>query len=150
MDAVGTVTIGNEVIPVVNGTASVVLTDIPLGNNTVSITYSGDDKYNPIETNVTIDVNEKPVPPKKNLTLEATADPVSVGEDAVIVVSGFEDAAGNVSVTVGDGIYTAVIVDGTATVVVPGLIENVTAVVSYPGDDNYNNASVSVDIVVYL
>ena len=57
-DATGTVTIGNEIIPVVNGTASAVLTSIPAGNTTIPITYSGDDKYNPIETDVSINVKE--------------------------------------------------------------------------------------------
>ena len=57
-DATGNVTIGNEVVPVQNGTASAVLTDIPAGNTTVPITYSGDDKYNPIETEVNITVEE--------------------------------------------------------------------------------------------
>ena len=57
-DATGTVTIGNEVVPVKNGTASAVLTNLPAGNTTVPITYSGDDKYNPIETGVNISVKE--------------------------------------------------------------------------------------------
>ena len=148
-DATGTVTVGNEVVGVVNGTASAVLTNLPVGNTTVPVTYSGDDKYNPIETNVTVTVDEKPVLPKENLTLEAVADPISAGENASVVVTGFEDATGNVTVAVGDAIYTAVIVGGTAAVVIPGLTENATALISYPGDDKYNNASTAVDIVVY-
>ena len=147
-DATGNVTIGNEVVPVVNGTASAVLTNVPAGNTTVPITYSGDDKYNPIETEVTINVDEKPVPPKENLTLEASADPITVGEDAVIVVTGFEDATGNVTAKVGNGVYTTSIVDGTATFTISGLIENVTADITYAGDDKYNSASATVDIVV--
>ncbi|MBR6023882.1 MAG: Ig-like domain repeat protein, partial [Methanobrevibacter sp.] len=47
-----------EIIPVVNGTASAVLTNLPVGNTTLPVTYSGDDKYNPIETTVTVTVNE--------------------------------------------------------------------------------------------
>ena len=61
-------TIGNEVVPIKNGTASVVLTNVPAGNTIVPVSYSGDDKYNSIETSVAIKVNEKPVPPKENLT----------------------------------------------------------------------------------
>ena len=147
-DATGNVTIGNEVVPVVDGIASAVLTNVPAGNTTVPITYSGDDKYNPIETEVTINVDEKPVPPKENLTLEASADPITVGEDAVIVVTGFEDATGNVTAKVGNGVYTTSIVDGTATFTISGLIENVTADITYAGDDKYNSASATVDIVV--
>ena len=147
-DATGTVTIGNEVVPVQNGTASAVLTNIPAGNTTIPIIYSGDDKYNQIETNVNIMVNEKPVPPKENLTLEASVNPIIVGEDAVIVVTGFEDATGNVTAKVGNGVYTISIVDGTATFTISGLIENVTAAITYAGDDRYNSASTTVDIVV--
>ncbi|MBR6023645.1 MAG: Ig-like domain repeat protein, partial [Methanobrevibacter sp.] len=147
-DATGSVTIGEEIIPVQNGTASAVLSNLPVGNTTVPVTYSGDDKYNPIETTVTVTVNEKPVTPKENLTISATADAITVGEDAVIVVTGLENATGNVTVTAEEGIYTAPIVDGTATVIVPGLVKNITADVTYSGDDKYNNASTTVDIVV--
>ena len=57
-DATGTVTIGNEAVPIINGTAKTVLTNIPAGNTTVPITYSGDNKYNPIETEISINVKE--------------------------------------------------------------------------------------------
>ncbi|MCR5026813.1 MAG: hypothetical protein K6A34_05175 [Methanobrevibacter sp.] len=53
-DATGTVTIGNDTVDVINGTASAVLTNLPIGNNTIPIIYSGDKKYTPIETNVTV------------------------------------------------------------------------------------------------
>ena len=147
-DATGTVTIGNEVVSVQNGTASAVLTNIPAGNNTVPIVYSGDDKYNPIETEVTINVDEKPVPPKEDLNASVTVDPITVGEDAVIVVSDLKDATGNVTAVVDGKTYTASINDGKATITVPGLVENTTAVISYLGDDKYNNFTESVNIVV--
>ncbi|WP_407416148.1 Ig-like domain repeat protein [Methanobrevibacter sp.] len=57
-DATGTVNIGNEAVPIVNGTATAVLTNLPAGNVTVPITYSGDEKYNPIETSISINVKE--------------------------------------------------------------------------------------------
>ena len=147
-DATGSVTIGNEVVPIKNGTASVVLTNVPAGNTIVPVTYSGDDKYNSIETIVAIKVNEKPVPPKENLTISASADPITVGEDAVIVVSGFKDATGNVAVSVNGKTYTAPIKDGKSTITVSGLTENAAASVTYTGDDKYNAASTTVDIVV--
>ncbi|WP_407423240.1 Ig-like domain-containing protein, partial [Methanobrevibacter sp.] len=129
-DATGTITVGNEVADVINGTASVVLTNLPVGNNTVPVVYSGDDKYNPIETSVNVTVDEKPVPPKENLTISAVADPIIVGENATIVVSGLKDATGNVSAKVGNGVYIAPIIDGVATITVPGLVENATADIS--------------------
>ena len=57
-DATGNITIGNETIPLINGTASAVLTNLPAGNTTVPITYSGDEKYNAIETEINITVIE--------------------------------------------------------------------------------------------
>ena len=57
-DATGTVTIGNETVDVVNGTASAVLSNLPVGNNTIPITYSGDDQYKSIETDVSVSVKE--------------------------------------------------------------------------------------------
>ena len=87
--------------------------------------------------------------PKKDLNIEASCEAITVGENATVVVSGLADATGIVSVEVNGVVYEASIVDGVASVVVSGLTENVTAVVSYAGDDRYNNASASVDIVVY-
>ncbi|WP_296885873.1 Ig-like domain repeat protein, partial [uncultured Methanobrevibacter sp.] len=68
-DATGRVTVGNEVVTVKEGTASVVLTGLTAGITTVPVTYSGDDKYNPIETSVNVTVNSHPVPPKEDLNV---------------------------------------------------------------------------------
>ena len=147
-DATGRVTVGNEVVTVKEGTASVVLTGLTAGITTVPVTYSGDDKYNPIETSVNVTVNSHPVPPKEDLNVSVVANPITVGEDAFIVVNGLADATGNVSAVVNGKTYNAPINDGKATITVPGLTENATALISYPGDDKYNNFTESVDIVV--
>ncbi|WP_407421173.1 beta strand repeat-containing protein, partial [Methanobrevibacter sp.] len=141
-DATGTVTVGDETVPVVNGTASAVLTNLPLGNNTVPITYSGDDKYNNASTSVEIAVNPKP---KKDLTLNATA--FEVMGNVTLIVTGFDNATGNVTVTIGEDTYTAPIEMGMAFISIPKLNESVTAYIYYPGDDNYNNASTTVEII---
>ncbi|WP_407420905.1 Ig-like domain repeat protein [Methanobrevibacter sp.] len=141
-DATGNVTVGNEVADVINGTASVVLTNLPVGNNTLPVVYSGDDKYNPIETEINITVN--PVS-KKYLTLNATV--FEVMGNASLIVTGFENATGNVTVTIGEDIYTTPIMMGMAFMSIPKLNETVTAYIYYPGDDNYNNASTTVEII---
>ena len=148
-DATGRVTIGDKVVSVKGGVASAVLANLPVGNNNVPVTYSGDAKYNSIETSVVVTVNAKPVPTKDNLTISASADPIVVGEDAVIVVSGLKDATGNVTVSVNGKTYTAPIMGGTASVIVSGLTKNVTASVSYAGDAKYNSASTNVAIECY-
>ena len=147
-DATGRVTVGNEVVTVKEGTASVVLTGLTAGITTAPVTYSGDDKYNPIETSVNVTVNSHPVPPKEDLNVSVAADSITAGEDAFIVVNGLADATGNVSAVVNGKTYTAPINDGKATITVPGLTENATALIRYPGDDKYNNFTESVDIVV--
>ena len=133
---------------IVDGVASVVVSGLT-ENVTAVVSYAGDDRYNNASVSVDIVVYPQPVPPKENLTLVVSADPITVGENATVVVSGLADATGIVSVEVNGVVYEASIVDGVASVVVSGLTENVTAVVSYAGDDRYNNASASVDIVVY-
>ena len=133
---------------IVDGVASVVVSGLT-ENVTAVVSYAGDDRYNNASVSVDIVVYPQPVPPKENLTLVVSADPITVGENATVVVSGLADATGNVTVEVNGVVYEASIVGGVASVVVSGLTENVTAVVSYAGDDRYNNASASVDIVVY-
>ena len=133
---------------IVGGVASVVVSGLT-ENVTAVVSYAGDDRYNNASVSVDIVVYPQPVPPKENLTLVVSADPITVGENATVVVSGLADATGIVSVVINGVVYEASIVGGVASVVVSGLTENVTAVVSYAGDDRYNNASASVDIVVY-
>ena len=149
-DASGNVTVGDVTVPVVNGAASVLVSGLAVGNTTLSVVYSGDDKYAPAEDNVTVTVNPKgeSVIPKEDLNVSVSADEITVGDDAVILVSGLGNATGNVTATVNGKDYTAPIVDGVASIAVSGLAENATAVVSYLGDDKYNNFTESVDIVV--
>ena len=82
------------------------------------------------------------------MTLHANAEPITVGEDATVIVTGLESATGDVSVIVNGRTYTSPIRDGEASVIVSGLKDNAVGQVLYPGDDNYNNASAAVVIVV--
>ena len=97
------------------------------GKHEVKLVFEGNDGYEPCESDikiVTVSGSDK-----MDLTLEAVADPIMVGDNATVVISGFEDASGDVSVRAGDGVYFAPIVGGVATVVVPGLIANTTALI---------------------
>ena len=147
-DATGNVRIGDEILPLKEGSASAILTDLPVGITTIPVTYFGDDKYNPVESSADVVVNDKPAPEKANLTIKATAYEITEGEDAVIIVTGLENATGNVSAVVHGHVHSAPIVDGTANITVKGLVENATAFVSYAGDDLYNSAVTSVNITV--
>ena len=133
--------------PIRNGEASVIVSGI-VENVTAYVDYVGDDNYNPASASVKITVYPAPKPVKKNLTLHANAEPITVGEDARVIVTGLESATGDVSVIVNGKTYTSPIRNGEATVIVPGLKEDAVGQVLYPGDDNYNNASAAVVIVV--
>ena len=82
------------------------------------------------------------------MTIKASADEITEGEDAVIVVTGLENATGNVSAVVHGHVHSAPIIDGTANITIKGLVENATAFVSYAGDDLYNPAVTTVNITV--
>ncbi len=85
---------------------------------------------------------------KKNLNISANAEPIAVGENVTIIVTGFENATGNVTARVQGGICSAPIVGGNATIIVSGIELNTTATIYYAGDDNYNPVSTTVNITV--
>ena len=118
------------------------------GTAIITATVGGDGIYTLNSTNVSVTVNEKPIPPKDNLTISASAQPITVGEDANVIVTGLEDATGEVTVTIGSNKWTGKISKGTANIVVTGLKETTTANVIYAGDERYNPASTTVKITV--
>ena len=152
-DATGNVTasVNGEgyTAPIVDGVALITVPGLT-ENVTAVVTYDGDDKYNNFTESVDITVNPKdePVTPKEDLNVSVSAKEITVGDNATVVVSGLGDATGNVTADVNGDYYSAPIVDGVASITVTGLTENTAAVVSYPGDDKYNNFTESVDIVV--
>jgi hypothetical protein len=110
-------------------------------NVTAYIYYPGDDNYASVSTTVDIIA-------KKDLNLTIRANPIHVGENASLIVMGFENATGNVSLIAGREMYNITIVNGTAIAIIPGLNETTTAIVFYRGDNNYNMAFASVNITV--
>ena len=116
---------------------------VPKLNETVTahIYYPGDDNYNSASATVEIKA-------KKDLNLTVSADPIGAGENATVIITGFKNATGNVTVIAGRGFYNATIIDGTATVNIPGLNNTTTAYILYRGDENYNMAYTSVNITV--
>ena len=118
------------------------------GTAIITVNVGGDGVYALNSTTVGVTVHEKPMPPKENLTISASADSIITGDNATVFVTGFKNATGEVSVTVGSNKWTGEISEGIARVVVPGLTESVTAVVSYAGDACYNPASTTVNITV--
>ena len=124
----------------VDGVATLELDNLTAGTHVVDVSYPGDDKYQAKDNHTSF------VVPKAGETpINATADGIKVGEDAVIVISVPEDATGTVVVDVNGTQAFAEIVDGVATVSVPGLGEgSYNATVKYLGDDNHDAETTSV------
>jgi len=142
-DATGTVAIdinGTEyTAEVENGAATIIVPGLGYGQYSLDVVYSGDDKYKARTTTVTFNVN------KQSTTMKATARTVKVGDDVTVNVALASDVTGDVIITV-DGVdYTATVVDGVATIVIPDLPAGQYALaVKYSGDDKYKNQSTTV------
>ncbi|WP_407424032.1 hypothetical protein, partial [Methanobrevibacter sp.] len=131
--------------PIVDGVATFITKELSR-SATAYVLYLGDDLYKAAFTSVNITV--LPAPGKKDLNLSGSAEPINVGENATVVISGFEDATGNVSALVNLAYYNVPIVDGVATFITKELSRSATAYVLYLGDDLYKAAFTSVNITV--
>ncbi|WP_407392776.1 Ig-like domain repeat protein, partial [Methanobrevibacter sp.] len=151
-DAGGNVTlkVDGEVIdtvPVTNGIASVELQDLSVGNHTVEIAYSGDDKYGSVSQTKEITVFKKDVTPEITIPSD-----IEFGDNATVEVTLPSDAGGNVTLKVdGEVIDTVPVTNGTASVELPDLSAGShTVEIAYSGDDKYNpstkTAMVRVDM----
>ena len=147
-NATGNVTLsvdGKDIdsVPVVKGSATLPLANLTVGNHTVCVSYSGDDKYVPVNRNATVEV----IKPKTTLVIEVKD--ISVGEKAVIAIIAPDDATGAVLINVDDQTPYEDLVNGRATVTISGLSsgeKNVT--VMYLGDKKYDKLTNSTTFKV--
>ena len=122
-----------------NGIASIIIPDLPAGNYALDVTYSGDDKYKTAASVVKFNVN------KYAVGMKATARTVKVGNDVTVNVKFSEDATGTASIEVNGETYTATIVNGAATIVIPNLpVDSYVLDVDYSGDDKYKAYTTTV------
>jgi hypothetical protein len=144
-DATGnfTVTVDgqNYTEPLVNGSATVKVPDLSVGNHTISTSYSGDDNYGGFTSEAkTVDIPKASIPGGENainLTSPAGSDSPTYS------ISLPSDATGNLTVTVdGKANYTAAVVNGSASVTVPGLSQGDHNIdVTYSGDGKFSSIS---------
>ena len=126
-----------------DGKGQLFLPDIAGGNHDVVATYIGDDKYGSVSVEDSFEVSDVPS------SVSVKVDNITYGDNAVIEVSGPEDATGSVTVTVDGKNYTANVTGGKATVIIPDIkAGNHTVEVSYSGDDKYapSNNSASLEV----
>ena len=122
---------------VVDGVASVVLSNLPAGQYSLEVKYSGDDKYKNQTATVKFNVN------KYSVRMKATAKYYADGDYSLVSTTLSEDATGNVTVEVDGKSYTANVVDGRALIAIPKLAAgNYTVDVKYSGDAKYKEYSV--------
>ena len=145
-DASGNVTVevvgvGTYTVPVVNGTATLVVKDLPAGTYTVNVSYNGDGKYLTNNNHTTFTVSR----------VNTTEDDIMVidqGNGTVVVVVP-DNATGNVTIKVGNNTYVANITNGTAVIDLvnetPGT-HNITVI--YSGDGNYTNATLNATVSI--
>ena len=124
-----------------NGKATITIPGLAEGNYTITVTYTGDDKYNIVENLSSFEVSKVS---EYNMTVETASADGNITVDVNLP----EDATGTVTVTINGTDYNATVEDGNATVRVDNLPPGETNVtIAYTGDDKYvpKNTTVSVD-----
>ena len=125
----------NYIVKINNGTATKVISDLPIGQYNVSVYYEGDDKYSSKTNSTTFKVMDKPL---NNYTLEIRADDILAGDEALIFIILPEDAKGYVIITVDGKKYNKTLNEGIALLRIQDLKTGKYEVeVSYSGDEKY-------------
>ena len=128
---------------VVNGRATVSVSDLKAGNYDVVAKYSGDNNYNAAVATSSFTVS------KVDSTMDVTVNDIVFGGDLTVDVVLPVDATGEVIITVDGTSYTAGINVGKATQVVKDLTAGShVVVVKYAGDDKYTGVEVAKGVNV--
>ena len=128
---------------VVNGRATVSVSDLKAGNYDVVAKYSGDNNYNAAVATSSFTVS------KVDSTMDVTINDIVFGGDLTVDAVLPGDATGEVIITVDGTSYTAGINDGKATQVVKDLTAGShVVVVKYAGDDKYTAVEVAENVNV--
>ena len=128
---------------VVNGRATVSVSDLKAGTYDVVAKYSGDNNYNAAVATSSFTVS------KVDSTMDVTVNDIVFGGDLTVDVVLPVDATGEVIITVDGTSYTAGINDGKATQVVKDLTAGShVVVVKYAGDDKYTAVEIAKGVNV--
>ena len=131
--------------PVENGTATVSVPGLAPGNYSANITYTGDDSYPAVSA--TADFTVPSNVPDSALTIPETSETNS----PTYSISLPSDATGYLEVDVDGKKYVAPLVNGSASITVPGLSEgNHNVTVSYTGDGKYSSVSKDTTLNVHV
>ena len=144
-DATGTLTVTVDGIDytcdVVNGKASVNVSELSNGSHNITVSYSGDSKYAPISKSAVVNVTKDGPVEKSSVGIEISVSDITLGEDAVIDVVFSDNVTGEVTITVDSKDYEAVIDNNKASVTVSGLaVGEYDVVAKYVGNDYYKES----------
>ena len=130
----------------VNGSATVKVPELTVGNHTIITSYSGDKKYDGFTNSTTLNVPKATIPGGEN-ALNMTTPVDSATPSFSINLPG---ATGNLTVIVdGKDNYTKGLVNGSATVSVPELPSGKHNIqVSYSGDEKFSSISKNITVNV--
>ena len=135
---------------ITNGESSVNISNLPVGEYTVVVSFAGDDKFNKATNSTTFKVlkvnddNETVIDNstsvKNNVSISVSVEDITVGDDAVIKIISSEDSI-KITVTVNNKEYS---VTGSDVITISGLASGKYSVVAeFAGDDNFNPADSS-------
>ncbi len=118
--------------------------NLTVGNYTITAIYNGDEFFSPSNATTTFVIS-----PKENVTMNIDVSPVAEGQNVTIKIELPYDAIGNVTATVDGKNFTAYLVHGNATIIIPDLAAgNYTVPIYYTGNFRYNPITMEVNVTV--
>ena len=133
-------------IPVVNGTATLNISDLSAGKYIVSVEFEGNNKY--LNNSSSADFTVSKYTSSCEIT---TCDVYWDDQEVNFTVKLSKDASGNVTVNIDGADYVSPVINGSAEFSILKLTQgNYTAAVSYSGDYRYDNLSDEFDFNVNL
>ena len=132
-------------VEIINGTASLPVSNLGVGEYNVTVRFNEDKKYYNATNSRLFKVNK--ATPSLNITVEN----ITYGENATVVVTLPDGVSGNVTIKLGEDIvFTEAPIDGQATFTLKDLpASNYTIEATFNGNENYTVVSNSTNFTVF-
>ena len=132
-------------VEIINGTASLPVSNLGVGEYNVTVRFNEDKKYYNATNSRLFKVN------KATPSLHITVENITYGENATVVVTLPDGVSGNVTIKLGEDIvFTEAPIDGQATFTLKDLpASNYTIEATFNGNENYTVVSNSTNFTVF-